>query len=59
MICKTHDKLLCFSCIDKHNVCKDIDMNEITKNVKSSSSFQETRQGLTEINESLTQIQDA
>ncbi|CAC5422850.1 unnamed protein product [Mytilus coruscus] len=59
MICQTHDKLLCLNCIDKHNDCKNIvPMNEVTKNVKTSTNFQETRQGLTYGNESITKIQD-
>ncbi|XP_052078275.1 uncharacterized protein LOC127716189 [Mytilus californianus] len=59
MICQTHDKLLCLNCIDKHNDCKNIvPMNEVTKNVKTSTNFQETRQSLTDITKSITQIQD-
>lgn len=59
LVCLTHDQLLCLHCIEKHNECKDIvPLSEITKNVKSSTNFQETQQDITNVNENINKIQD-
>ncbi|CAC5422847.1 unnamed protein product [Mytilus coruscus] len=59
IFCQTHDTLLCRNCLVEHDGCKGIvPLSEIIKNVKSSTNFQETQHGLTDINKNITKIQD-
>ncbi|XP_052078274.1 uncharacterized protein LOC127716188 [Mytilus californianus] len=59
LVCQTHDQLLCLRCIKNHKDCKGIvPLSEITKNVKSSTCFQETQTGFTDTNENITKIRD-
>ncbi|VDI11001.1 Hypothetical predicted protein [Mytilus galloprovincialis] len=59
IFCQTHETLLCHNCLAEHDGCKGIvPLTEMIKNVKSSTNFQETQNGLTDIYENITRIQD-
>ncbi|XP_071178713.1 E3 ubiquitin-protein ligase TRIM71-like [Mytilus edulis] len=58
IFCKKHDSPCCSRCVvETHNDCKDLNaIDDVIKNVKSSSAFLEMEQMLTELSENLQKI---
>ncbi|XP_063448254.1 uncharacterized protein LOC134727794 [Mytilus trossulus] len=58
IFCKKHDSPCCSRCVvETHNDCKDLNaIDDVIKDVKSSSAFLEMEQMLTELSENLQRI---
>ncbi|XP_071135303.1 uncharacterized protein PF3D7_1120000-like [Mytilus edulis] len=57
LFCAKHDCPCCKKCVKSHNDCKGLtDINELIKNVKTSSAFNEIEQTLQEVVENIKRL---
>ncbi|XP_052087863.1 uncharacterized protein LOC127724900 [Mytilus californianus] len=57
LFCRKHDCPCCKKCVKSHNDCKSLtDINELTKNIKTSNAFYEFEQILLEVIENIKRL---
>ncbi|XP_071145578.1 uncharacterized protein [Mytilus edulis] len=58
LFCQTHDCLLCLTCLEEHTKCGDVvRISKLTRDVKTSESFVDTQNSLSDIVLNLSKIQ--
>ncbi|CAG2248202.1 unnamed protein product [Mytilus edulis] len=58
LFCQSHDCLLCLTCLEEHMNCEDVvRISKLTKDIKTSEMFLETKNGLSEIILKLSKLQ--
>ncbi|VDI61653.1 Hypothetical predicted protein [Mytilus galloprovincialis] len=58
LFCQTHDCLLCLTCLEEHTKCGDVvRISKLTRDVKTSESFVDTQNSLSDIILNLSKIQ--